>query len=625
MKKLVYILFFVTISILFSNCDDFLEYKAYGPPTSSDFWNNDDDIKAAVDGLRVWQAREGIDGRGFMWFENCSDNMVTGRSQGEAEEIKNFQMQPTNGRDAKDNWKWMYTTIAVANDILKQVDDVPNATQEGKNYGKANALFYRAFAYLWLAPWYGDNGSNGGIPIVTENTPIEELDQPRPKSVLENYDMIIDDLGKAAALLPYFSQQPQNQWGRPHKAAAWGYAARAALYAAQYDKKYYDIVVEMTDKIIGMTGKDKRELYSDYTTLFKEANNFSSEYIFSVFGTAVEGPKFHGMSFQKDGYGLYNTWGYFQPTIDLYEAYEEGDRRRDVTILLPGQHIQFLSHDIHFGVNPADISSSSGMTFRKWMHPFRSKDGFGTEFSTNGNNQSTRMGLVLLRYADVLLMKAEALIWSKGEGYAEAKALINQVRKRAGLPANSQATKAQLMNERRCELAFEFQPSRHLDMVRWGVAKEVYAKPLYGLRLKSTIGILGFNDKQLYAIGFMDIDTSVDLNDPKVSEEKKKAKREAIAKANSTYIADFLIDINKLGDSDKDGIAKKRYEDFMKTYKPELEKLKGYEDRPGHIIEGWLKDVTWSARKFNPSINHVFPIPQNAINSSATLKQNAGY
>ncbi|MFR6634794.1 MAG: RagB/SusD family nutrient uptake outer membrane protein [Alistipes onderdonkii] len=72
-------------------------------------------------------------------------------------------------------------------------------------------------------------------------------------------------------------------------------------------------------------------------------------------------------------------------------------------------------------------------------------------------------------------MKAEALIWKNGEGDAEAKQLLNRIRKRARLPENSPATKAELKNQRRCELAFEFMPSRHLDMVRWGDAKEAYA------------------------------------------------------------------------------------------------------------------------------------------------------
>ena len=58
-----------------------------------------------------------------------------------------------------------------------------------------------------------------------------------------------------------------------------------------------------------------------------------------------------------------------------------------------------------------------------------------------------------------------------------AKALLNRIRKRARLPQNSPATWAELKNQRRCELAFEFMPSRHIDLIRWGDAQKVYAEP----------------------------------------------------------------------------------------------------------------------------------------------------
>lgn len=483
MKKIAYIITGAVIFLLFSatSCSDFLEFESYGAPTYENYWKTDEDVLAAVDGLSFWQAREGIDGRGLMWFENCSDNLVTGRSQSEADQIKNFQMSADNGRDAKDNWRIMYQLIAKSNDILAKVPDL-KITESVKKNAIGQAYFHRAFAYLWLSPWYGDDGPNGGIPIVTELTEFDDLDAARPSSVLENYDMIIEDMSKAAELLPLMSQQSKADWGRPHKAAAWAFTARAALYAAQFNASYYQTVLEMTSKIMALSGSDKRALYAEFDNLFSESANYSSEYIYSIQGTAVEGPKFAGMSFQNGGWGLYNTWGYFQPTYELYDAYEEGDIRRDVTILFPNQHIEFMSQEIHFGVKPAAISSTSGMTFRKWMHPFRKKEDAGIYFSTNGNNQSTRMSIPLIRYADILLMRAEALIWSKGEGNSEAKELINDVRERAGLPRNSNATKAQLMNERRCELAFEFQPSRHLDLVRWGIAQQEYAKPLHGVK-----------------------------------------------------------------------------------------------------------------------------------------------
>ncbi|WP_181214392.1 RagB/SusD family nutrient uptake outer membrane protein [Phocaeicola faecicola] len=473
---------FFLLAVSLSSCQDFLEFEPYGLEGSVNFWKTENDVQKALNAFHEFTYKEGVTGRGLMWFENCSDNIVTGRPQAEADQIKNFQMSAGNGRDAKETWPAMFQLNAKANDVLRNVPGMA-ISEEMKNKAIGQAHFYRAFAYLWLAPFYGDNGPNGGIPIITENTPTAELDQPRPSSVLANYDMIIQDMEEAGNLLPYFSQLPSEDYGRPHKAAAWAFAARAALYAAQYDAKYYNTVIDYCDRIINLTGEDKRGLYPDFSRLFRQENNFCEEYVFSLLGNAIEGPKFHGMSFQNGGWGLYNTWGYFQPTLELYKAYEKGDVRRDATILYPGNHITFVGEDIHFGVNPSGISSTSGMTFRKFISSWESRNSIGNTVNPNSNNSSNVLGMVLIRYADVLLMKAEALIWSQGEGNTEAKALLNRIRKRAGLPENSQATKAQLKNERRCELAFEFQPSRHIDLVRWGDAQQAYSKPLHGIKV----------------------------------------------------------------------------------------------------------------------------------------------
>lgn len=475
------IAFSILLGFSVSGCSEFLEHEPYGLQGSVNFWKTESDVQKALDAFHEFTYKEGVTGRGLMWFENCSDNLVTGRPQAEAAQIKNFQMSAANGRDAMDNWPYMFQLNAKANDILRNVP-IMAISEKMKSIAIGQAHFYRAFAYLWLSPFYGDNGPNGGLPIITETTPTQDLDQPRPTSVLANYDMIIEDMRVAGELLPYFSQLEPRDYGRPHKAAAWAFAARAALYAAQYDAKYYDKVVEFCDKVMGMSGADKRDLYPDYTKLFRQENNFSSEYLFSLLGNAVEGPKFHGMSFQNKGWGLYNTWGYFQPTLELYKAFEAGDTRRDATILFPNGHIKFVGADVIYAVGRWGSESSSGMTFRKFMSPWEEADCIGKTVNSNSNNASNVLATVLIRYADILLMKAEALIWNKGEGNSEAKVLLNRIRKRAGLPENSQATKEQLKNERRCELAFEFQPSRHLDLVRWGDAQREYAKPLHGVK-----------------------------------------------------------------------------------------------------------------------------------------------
>ena len=135
---------------------------------------------------------------------------------------------------------------------------------------------------------------------------------------------------------------------------------------------------------------------------------------------------------------------------------------------------------------------------RKFISPWEGADCKGKEVSALRDKLWNSLNCCLLRYADVMLMKAEALIWTKGEGDAEAKQLLNQIRDRAGLPQNSQATKAQLMNERRCELAFEFQPSRHIDVVRWGIATTTYAKPLYSVISKKVNGQIVAEEVEVY-------------------------------------------------------------------------------------------------------------------------------
>lgn len=488
MKKIILTVSSLALIFVTSGCSDFLERPKYG---RSDTWETKEEVESAVVALwsNVSNNAEGVTGRGIMWYECASDNMTVGRPQDEANQIRNFQMSPTNGRDAKETWPEMYKVNAKANNLISTVPTMTAVlTDDYINEVLGIAYFWRGLSMLWIAPYYGDNGPNGGIPIVLETTNPGEIDSPRPSSVIANYDQIISDMREAAKRLPYLSELRPERTGFPHKAAAWAFAARAALYAASYDNggmanpdKYYGIVIEMCNNIMNLQGADARDLHPDFADLWRSENNYCEEYLFSLVGSAQDGPKFHGMSFHNGGWGLYNTWGYYQPTYGLYQAYEEGDERRDATILFPGQHIQFVGRDVVYGNATYNITSDTGMTFRKFMSPWEDSDCIGKHVSTNGDNSSNDLGMCLMRFADVLLMKAEALIATKGEGNADAKELLNRIRKRAGLPEDSGATWAELKNERRCELAFEFMPSRFVDIVRWGDAQKICAEPTYGV------------------------------------------------------------------------------------------------------------------------------------------------
>ena len=303
------------------------------------------------------------------------------------------------------------------------------------------------------------------------------MDVPRPASVRENYAYCIEDFKRAADLLPEFSQWADTEYGRPHKSAAWAYIAKVALFDARYDNASYATTIEYTDKIIN---SGKNQLLSEFSNVFTVDNNYSSEYIFSLSSSAVAGSMLPGVMLENKGWGQYNGWGYFTPTKELVDAYEVGDKRLPATILQPGDKVKFLGQEKIYYSN----ESLSGMQFSKYMDPFENEGAIGTTVNPNGDYPTTALNIPLIRYAEVLLMKAEALIWTGQNGDAP----LNQIRARAGLAPKQNATKDDLMNERRCELAGEFS-HRMLDLIRWGVAKQYVEKPLHGYKAKPKSGI----------------------------------------------------------------------------------------------------------------------------------------
>lgn len=112
---------------------------------------------------------EEICGRGHMWLECASDNILIGRDRASVDEIREFRMSPSNSNDVSRVWEVMYQNVAKANNIIKLVPDM-NLDGSFKNQALGTALFFRGFSMLWMVPYYGDD-TNGGIPIITDKTP----------------------------------------------------------------------------------------------------------------------------------------------------------------------------------------------------------------------------------------------------------------------------------------------------------------------------------------------------------------------------------------------------------------------------------------------------------------------
>lgn len=452
---------------VFSACTKQLDVVPEGAPSAQNFWKTREDALKAEAGIYQNYNEEDFYGRGMFWFINASDDMVTGRNKPEADNIKNFNRSYIGGGYTESQWSMRYAIIKRANDIIANVPGI-SMDENLKKHIIGDAYFNAGLVYFQLAANYGND--KAGVPIVTPDAdPAQAI--PRAKNVNENYDYIISLLLKAADNLPYFTEMKPEDYGKAHKTAAWAYLSKVYLYKKDYVNaaKYADMVIN--------SGKHELVLTS-FTDVFKAANNWSKEYIWSVVctpngGGTGWGSKLPGVMLTNKAWGIYNGWGYYLPTKELYDSFEAGDKRREATILKTGDKFMFFGAERSF---TKDAGATSDYQFKKYMEPFSYANPIPTHVNPNGDNGTTDLNVPLMRYAEVLLIKAEAAIQISGAGAGDAE--LNKIRNRAGLGVKTGMTMSDLKRERRNELAGEW-ADRHRDLVRWGDAQTTYAKPLH--------------------------------------------------------------------------------------------------------------------------------------------------
>lgn len=456
----------IAATALFASCTKQLDISPEGAPSSQNFWKTEQDAIKAEASMYEKYNEEDYYGRGMFWFINASDDMVTGRNKPEADNIKNFNRSYIGGGYTETQWSMRYAIIKRANDIIINVPRI-SMDENKKKQIIGDAYFNAGLVYFQLAANYGND--KAGVPIVTPETDAT-VPVPRANNVNENYDYIISLFLKAAENLPYFSDMNSSDYGKGHKTAAWSYLSKVYLYKKDYTNaaKYADMVIN----------SGKHNLLPTFVDVFKAANNWSQEYIWSVVctpdgGGTGWGSKLPGVMLTNKAWGIYNGWGYYLPTKELYDSFETGDSRREATILKPGDKFQFFGAERTF---TKDGGATSNYQFKKYMEPFSYKDPIPTHVNPNGDNGTTDLNVPLMRYAEVLLIKAEAIINLNGSGAGDTE--LNKIRKRAGLLPKSGMTLVDLKRERRNELAGEW-ADRHRDLVRWGDAQVTYAKPLH--------------------------------------------------------------------------------------------------------------------------------------------------
>lgn len=459
--KLLYKSIFLIAVILFSSCD--LDKE---PTGISNYWNTLEDAQLGLDAAYApLYAEEGY-GRGHWWCGPASDDMVINRTREPDEAQTEFTASgaTNNSSGQYSNWKLMYQVIRRSNDVMRNSPNI-QMSEENRNIIMGEANFLCAYSYFYLAKRYG------GLPFYDITTP-NDFNKPR-ETKTETYKKIEAYLKKS---IEYFEKnnlwtRSDADWGRPNLGAAYGLLAKVYAHWGKYD-----LCRDAAAEVINSTkySLDKTD-NNGYAHLFSPAGEKSSEVLFNLTNTPTRNQgTVTSVILLSAKLSKGTGWYYFAPTKSLFNAFEPGDTRRSVTMVGPGDEVNYLGKKL---ILTADTLSDmrTGYMGNKYLAVYNTLSGW---------NWETGADVPLLRYSDVLLLHAEALIMLAGGGpnnrtlgVAAAANSFNEVRVRAfknnPAAAITAPTFNDLVKERRCELAYE--DERHYDLVRWGLAKEVYA------------------------------------------------------------------------------------------------------------------------------------------------------
>ena len=471
-----------------SSCSDFLDVQPEGIPTTDNYFQNDGQAIDAVDALYKEISRDDqLWGRDIFWEQAAACDVVWGKTRG----FNTLATLKYTGDESplRDCYEKLYKIMSRSNWVVKKLLEKKASTTltdiETRSLGEA--YFMRAFSHFYIAYRYGTDKQ--GVPFVRYEDFEGDYDNSIPTqqaSVVDNYKYIIEDLDNAEQYLPKFETYDADDRGRAHKASAVGYKAKVYAYWATWDASQWQNVITAVNSLENDYG---RGLASEFKTLFSSDFNdyWTKEYLFSIpgnGGTNYGGSEFPGVILEDKGWGIFNGWGQNKPSYDIYAEMAKdgaGNDRIVRSILEYGQEFTFFGNHLRFY---SSANLESGFQINKFMEPFAVEDAVNAGYvSTNGDNPTCRVNMPLIRFADCLLLRAEAYL-ATGQA-AKATTDINRVRERSHLtPISGTATWKDLYHERRCELAFEF--SDHLyDLKRWYKSGDAEIKALASAELNS--------------------------------------------------------------------------------------------------------------------------------------------
>ncbi len=466
MKK-IFSLITMAILLTMPSCkDDFIELTPVSTVSTDALYKTDRDFQDAVTGIYgVYQSQyQNMWLYGDMRGDDSWDELV----KGTAAAMDLFTINNDDGVIGS-TWRNYYNIINRANMLLAKIENADPAVVKNKDRHIGEAKFLRALAYFDMVRIFGD------VPMVTTNLTIEESYQSGRIEVATIYqEVIINDLLDAEGKLPASYSGPNV--GRATQGAAKALLGKVYLTIRDFQKAEAKLQEVTT---LGYA------LLPNYNALFDfTKNEHHSEYIFDIeYEEGMgEGNCFTTNFTPKDPaiaafYGVKGGQnGNNNPPPSLFNLFPEGDRRKDVTAA--NGHTNKAGVFIRLLPTSNDVQTFTKKYLVRLLASCDSKANWK-----------------VIRYADVLLMYAEAL--NENGKTNEALTYLNLVRVRAGLVGYSgltqDGTREKIYLERRLELSFE--GHRWFDLLRTGRALSVMEP--YGMKPNMTVFPLPLSQVQL--------------------------------------------------------------------------------------------------------------------------------
>lgn len=483
---------------LLSSCNEFLDVQPEGNYTSTSYFNNDQQSVDAVNGLyHIFQLSDPLFGRGLFWEQGAACDIVWGRTRS-FNTLATFKYSGDEGplRSAfEETYKNLSYSNWVVSSLLKKESKTALTAIERRSLGEA--YFMRGMLHFIVAYRYGTDKQ--GVPFVRYEDYDGVYDNSIPKqqpTVMDNFKFIIEDMDNAIKYLPDFSDYAEADKGRAHQAAAVAYKAKVYAYWATWDNTKWNDVISMVNNLENTYG---RSLASSLDIVFSSdfKDFWNSEYIWSIptnGGASGAGTQFPGVVLENKAWGVYNGWGQIKPTNDIYQEMlkdGEGNSRLRRSILEYNQEFLFWGEKKKFS-SSSDLEA--GFQINKYMDAFKYYDAVKLGYvNSNGDYPTARINFPLIRFAEMLLFRAEAYIMTAQP--EKAKLDINAIRKRSNLELlKKNPTMADLYHERRCELAFEF--TDHLyDLKRWYISSDATIKAIAAKELNSRPTVRKYVDR----------------------------------------------------------------------------------------------------------------------------------